>query len=143
MTEKLLWQNYLQSFLHRPHLGRAAWKVQDAFRKGLPDVDVCVRGSAHKLELKYVKDYPTRESTRLRIALTREQHRYLDEWARAGGSALVLVGVGRDWYLLAYDDAREPLLVDELLARARAYGALTDLEPLVAALAHRETHESP
>lgn len=105
MTEKSFWKR-----LRRDLKGRdedvTAWKVQDAFNAGLPDVSLRVGAAAAYLELKYVKEYPVRSSTNVWIGLSANQRQHLREWrgSRGDGLGFVLLGVGRDWYLLDPED---------------------------------------
>lgn len=129
MNEKSFWSRYVRPVLHQPNARRVAWKVQDAFNAGLPDVDFCLHGVAGKLELKYVKEYPKRASTTVKVATSPNQKRFLAEWAGAGGIALVLVGVDHDWYLLDEADA-DDLTRRELEDRSLGWGGFDKLEAL-------------
>jgi hypothetical protein len=99
LTEKSFWEKFVKAALHRPPLC-VAWKVQDAFNKGLPDADYCLQGFTGRLELKYIHRWPERDNTPLDIKVSIEQRRLLLEWWNAGGAAYVLVGVEKSWFLL-------------------------------------------
>lgn len=124
MNEKGFWENRVRPALHRPPTC-VAWKVQDQFNRGLPDVDVCVDGVAAKLELKYVPKVPVRPTTAIKVDLSIEQRRRLFEWQGAGGNAGVVLGVDKLWFLL-YPEMCAPCPVEALKDRALAWG--TDLK---------------
>jgi hypothetical protein len=134
MTEKQWWDRHVHPVLHIPSLGRVAKKVQDAFQRGRPDVDYCDRGVVTLIELKYADRWPVRGG-----ALTWsgdqliEQRAWMREWVRAGGNALILLGVGKEYLALPHD-AENP--AHEELLRARAYltGTMPDWKPLLALL---------
>jgi hypothetical protein len=101
-SEARAWAALKRSLDNTP--GTVGWKVQDTWRKGLPDVIVCHRGAAAWIELKHVKAWPKRISTPIRTKVSDEQRRHLLDWRNAGGLSWVLmfVGDGRNgsWYLL-------------------------------------------
>ncbi len=58
------------------------------------------------MELKYDPAWPVRDTTLINIGLTEEQFRHLAIWERHTNdprSAVVLFGVGRDWWLFPHD----------------------------------------
>lgn len=103
MTEKSFWSTWIKPVLDDERLPGIANKVQDAFNSGLPDVDYCIDGYAGKLELKYEKQWPVRETTGVPIAVSVNQRRQLRRWVEAGGDAYVLLGVADAWFLLPWD----------------------------------------
>lgn len=126
MNEAGFWSRHVRPALHRPPRS-VAWKVQDAFRTGVPDVDYCLGGVSGKLELKYRRTAPKRATTRIEPGVTVEQLRHLTAWAAAGGLAHVLYGLERRWWLLEPDRAVTKLLVSELDEHALDRGVLSDL----------------
>lgn len=114
MNERQWWSHHVKSRLHVPGAKCTAWKVQDAFNAGLPDVLFSVPGSKAGLrlngllELKYDPAWPARATTSIDIGLTAEQFRHLDHWARQNNDprlAVVLFGVGKDWWLFPHSAA--------------------------------------
>lgn len=131
MTEKTWWNNHVKPALHRPAAGRVAKKVQDAFQRGRPDVDLCVRGAVALLELKYLDRWPVRGG-----ALTWsggqevEQRAWMREWTRAGGQAYFLLGVAGLWYLLPVETPN-PVTAVELERLALVQGTRSDFTLLL------------
>lgn len=99
------------------------WKTTPtgAHNRGWPDIDYCVDGAQGKLELKYDRTWPKRESTPVRPGLTPNQRVRLREWAEAGGRAYVLWGIHAEWYLLPFD-CDEEYAQDELRHRCVTFG---------------------
>lgn len=101
-----------------------AFKVQDQFNKGFPDVICSFNGTTALVELKYREDYPARVDTCYPpgSGVTPEQERHLKKWQRGKGLALVLSGVARDWCLVTVDDALTVKTRDKWLEAALAHG---------------------
>ncbi len=97
MNESQFWNKVRGAFKARR--GALAWKVQDAYRSGLPDVDAIVNGHVVKLELKYANGWPPRGGA-LQTTLKPTQRAHLIAWADAGGDAFILLGVGKKFYVI-------------------------------------------
>lgn len=134
MNESRWWSTHVKPRWHAPKSGRVAWKVQDAFNAGLPDVDACFNGKACKIELKYEPNPPVHSTTPLwfstvdkvlkrRAIVSGAQWNYLKEWHDAGGLAFVLIGVKQTWYLLkqgGYEN--QPMTIEELETCCECWG---------------------
>lgn len=130
MNESQWWSSHVKPRWHEPGKGRVAWKVQDAFNGGLPDVDVCFHGTVAKIELKFEPVQPKRETTPLWFSeidkvlkhkgiVSAKQWNHLEQWCQAGGTSLILIGVVKSWFLLEqgfYDN--RPMTFGELHAAA-------------------------
>lgn len=116
MTERAFWKRIIRPALHDPPRS-LAYKVQDAFVKGLPDVVAMLEGRTFWLEIKTLDHAPVRAGTDWKIGVTMEQRRWLNAWNRAEvqgdpdhrchslPAAMVLLWVDREkkWYLMAPD----------------------------------------
>ena len=102
MNEQQFWSNHVRPALHQPKAGRVAWKVQDAYNGGLPDVDfVTGVNEVAKIELKYIDSFPAKpETTCPRLMPTEGQFNHLEEWELGGGFSTMLIGVGDEWFLI-------------------------------------------
>lgn len=152
MNESSWWSSHIKPRWHNPTKGQVAWKVQDAFNAGLPDVDVVFSGVAAKLELKYDVAWPKRPGTpvwfstldkvtRAKAIVSAAQFNHLQQWHQGGGNAFVLIGIGREWVLLeqgAYEN--RPMTQAELCEaavltyigpQARDYNALAEIPPFI------------
>jgi len=101
VNEAGLWRRVREAINSYPHA--QARKLTDAFTAGTPDALYCVDGIAGVLELKYT-EWPKRAATLILIELTEEQRAWLEAWERAGGRAYVLLGVGKNWFLLRMEE---------------------------------------
>lgn len=100
MTEREVWRRVLQPLLHHPP-DRVAWKVQDAFRKGLPDVLGRVGGRAYLLEHKH-PTLPARPTSQVSLGLHPAQRAHLLEWGGVERGAFILVTGERAGDLLCW-----------------------------------------
>jgi hypothetical protein len=112
MNEKAFWANHVRKALHQPP-SSVAWKIQDMYNAGLPDVAYIIDGRTGFLELKRVPAWPKRASSLVPLAATREQRRQLLEGREAGGACFLLLSVGKEWFLL------DPLVLEARSWRAR------------------------
>lgn len=126
MNERTWWSTHVKPRWHRPMLSFVAWKVEDKFFSGMPDVDAMFDGTAAKIELKYEAKWPVRPDTKLWFSynnpkdkvhtiISAIQWNYLEQYKNARGNAFVFIGVGKDWLLLehgTFDNV--PMTKDEL-----------------------------
>lgn len=113
MDELGFWNKVVRAALHDPARGLCAWKIGTSTREGIPDVAWTAKWGAVGgwLELKYVREWPKRQDTPIRVETTAIQRAHLREWDEAGGRAYVLLGMpdlatgqpGRLGYLLPWD----------------------------------------
>lgn len=131
-SEKAFWRNVLKPVLHQPGNSRVAWKVEDRYRAGIPDLDVCIHGNQSKVELKYLpwKEAYDDPQAEVVLGLRTGQVRHLKEWDRAGGLGFVLVGIGREWWIFG-PQVQKKGLVREYRTQALLTGWVDDLSPLV------------
>lgn len=98
-------------------------RVENAIAEGTPDVNGCWRGAEFWWELKYLEGWPKRARTPVRIPhYTKEQRLWLLARGQAGGSACLLLRVGKqvllfNWF---YAQAVGSLIRDHLLSTAMA-----------------------
>ena len=69
MDELGFWNKVVRPALHAPAQGRCAWKIGTSTREGIPDVAwTAFHGAvAGWLELKYIRGWPKRADTPLRV----------------------------------------------------------------------------
>lgn len=69
---------------------------------GMPDINI----STGWVENKYVRSYPARETTPVRIEhYTDHQRNWADRRTRAGGKVWLVLKVARDWYVFDYPNS--------------------------------------
>lgn len=85
-----------------------AWDAQrheDKISLGIPDVSFGFKGKNGWIELKYLEDYPKKESSPIRIKhFTPEQKIWLEVRQMFGGNCWVLIGISKDIYLFKAED---------------------------------------
>jgi len=68
--------------------------------QGIPDLVYHIGHTTGFIELKYVKAWPKRSGTTVKVGLREAQVVWLHRWKRAGAMCFVLVGIGRDILLI-------------------------------------------
>lgn len=108
--------NKVRTVLHHPPFAQLK-KLQDAVNPGLPD-SVYVEAErvwnqkdslVAWIEFKYVPTWPKKEATLVKVGLTPNQRRWLQEWSEAGGHAFCLIGVDTTYYLFKSPNIPEAL----------------------------------
>lgn len=133
MNEKGFWSRWVKPVLHDPANGWVAWKVQDAFNAGLPDVFWRGPwGGGGVIEMKYQPEVPVRESTPCTIAVTSEQRRHLKQWGGEGlyyskRAAFVLYGLA-EWCYLLVPGVPERVMQRDLGSWSVAYWHRADMK---------------
>lgn len=109
MSEKALWKTFRRELGLYGKLVRIENKVST----GIPDVSYVLRlgltsnfvGSGW-VELKYLSAFPTRNQKVVLEKLRREQVVFAEEWEGAGGTSVLLVQVGKLYYMFNSVGAR-------------------------------------
>lgn len=96
LPEQRLWDRIRAKNRGRVRMER----IENLVGVGRPDVDTLVNGSFLPVELKAIKDWPARATTKVlgRKGLRLDQRNWHLDWRRWGGKSLVVVGVGREVY---------------------------------------------
>lgn len=132
MNEAVFWTR-VRTALHAPPRW-VARKLTDAFTAGTPDAFYVIDGVVGFLELKYLKSWPVRAGTLVRIGdgVTVEQRRYLEMLRAAGARAHVLLGVAQEWFLLQPDQVPAENRIErwKLTAPDVPHGTFKDLPRL-------------
>jgi hypothetical protein len=98
-NEAAFWAQKIKPVLHTPPT-HIAWKIISDH--GHPDVLYNQDGQEGLVELKYIKAYPARETTTLKIDVTPNQRNRLRDWVLSRGRCYVLLGVCNDWFLMPH-----------------------------------------
>jgi hypothetical protein len=81
---------------------------EDALQSGIPDLSYSGGGHHGWIELKFLKAWPKRKETPVRIAhYTEEQRHFLLSRGRAGGRCWLLLRVGREHLLFNHERAQD------------------------------------
>lgn len=99
MSEAALWNTFRERL---NELGNACHyqRFEDSISEGIPDVNVCVGGNELWYEMKFLPEWPKRESTGVKIKFQPGQVPWLTLGERAGRECYVLLRVGKTEYLL-------------------------------------------
>lgn len=96
VSESNLWKYFQRNMRSRGIVQR----VENAFYKGMPDVNYLINGTEGWLELKYIKCYPKRKDTPVAVRhFTKEQKIWHLTRAKKQGRTNVLLQVEKDYYL--------------------------------------------
>jgi hypothetical protein len=108
MKEAGLWQRVRRAVQERFPLARID-RIENGVVEGMPDAQACIAGVEIWLELKYVDKWPVRPSTQVlgRAGLRPEQINWHLRQKRAGGSSVVVMGVGRETWVTSGEHATE------------------------------------
>jgi hypothetical protein len=103
----------------RGHLkarGAHLQRFEDKLTGGIPDTNVCLRGSEFWLEGKALREWPKRETTLVKVGLRPDQALWLDNRVRAGGHAFVWIKTPTVWILSTrFFDLRDGITRADLL----------------------------
>jgi len=105
VNERQWWSSHVRPRLLSQDEPRTAIKVQNTSNPGLFDSICCFDGVVCAIETKFLQQWPARPDTTVRgVELSPEQERHLDEWDRAHGISLVLLGVyaTKEWFLFQH-----------------------------------------
>jgi len=97
MSEKQTWQN-LKWAIDKVK-GIHYQRIEDALTAGIPDLMLCYQGKVIFVELKQRDAFPKRPATPVRIGFKPAQYLWITKHQKAGGKAVMLSQVGRDYYL--------------------------------------------
>lgn len=125
-NERQWWAENVRPKWHHPLKKLLAWKVQDQYFSGMPDVLLNARGVVALCELKYEPKYPRTGDPKLFVeeslggkGLKVLQRNRLQEWTDAGGLGLVFFGIDRDGFLVWFEDCvKEGFTVKQLTNKA-------------------------
>ena len=112
MHERNWWSQHIKWRWHQPLLHQIAWKVEDAYNGGKPDVDFVFKGVSGKIELKYIDAWPAKEDKLITFSrdskldqnkvISPGQYNHLEQWAQGEGLSLVFIGVGKESFLFPF-----------------------------------------
>lgn len=84
-----------------------ATRHEDKLSRGIADVSFCQEGRHGWMELKWVADWPARDSTIIRIPhYSTEQKAFLDIKGKAGGNTWLFLQIGSDHLLFDFQAAQ-------------------------------------
>lgn len=103
MTESDFWKYIRQGLTGRAHLTR----IESSAGNGVPDVSIGLPKRNAWIELKYIRYWPKRPSTKLRLPLRPEQRLWITARGSLSGDVWVLCRVDTAIFLLTSQQAAE------------------------------------
>jgi hypothetical protein len=123
-TEQRFWDRMRRAIGTRVRLER----IENVVGVGTPDVVACCYITSF-VELKAVEGPPVRATTRVLgdRGLSRDQRNWHKDWHQWGGKSFILVGVGRQIFMIQgqFADALNDMTMDDLTAHNIAADWLT------------------
>ena len=98
MKESTLW-GYIREGM------RGMWdatRIESSSGNGVPDVDFGLPGKHGKIELKYIKEWPVREFTKVKLPLRPEQKLWINQRGKLSGDVWVLIRIENSFFLLKW-----------------------------------------
>ena len=99
MNESGMWKTL---YLHM----RGLWHAQrheDIYSSGIPDVSYAIDGICGWIELKYIKEWPKRPTTIIRVKhLTKQQRLWLRQRGKRCDNVFLFLRVNYDWLLFRH-----------------------------------------
>jgi hypothetical protein len=100
MSESNLWRYIQKNLKSYGVLSR----VENAFYKGMPDVNYLIDGVEGWIELKFISQFPARQNTIVRVPhFTEEQKIWHEQRVKYKGNTTVLIQVERDYFIFKKD----------------------------------------
>jgi hypothetical protein len=114
--------------LHRrlPRSQIYAWKINDKYQGGVPDAMYMGDGGLLWVEYKYIKAYPKRGKTVMKLGLSENQKIWLRRAYDNGQQVAVVVGCEKDAVILDHPGAWRDMPAEEFAAKARPYEEVMD-----------------
>ena len=103
MSESNFWR-----YIHKKMAGHwTADRIENMVGAGIPDVTYCCKGTDGWLELKYMKNWPKRESTLIKVGLEDSQYAWMRRRLRnRSKNIFVFVQVGKEYTLIPIIDIK-------------------------------------
>lgn len=114
--------------LHRrlPRSEIYAWKINDKFQGGVPDAMYMGPGGLLWVEYKYIKAYPKRNKTMMKLGLSENQKLWLTRAHANGQQVAVVVGCEKDAVILDHPGAWRDMTAEDFATKARPYEEVMD-----------------
>jgi hypothetical protein len=75
-------------------------RFEDKLQAGIPDANFCLNGREVWLEGKFLKEYPKRETTKVKVGIRPEQATWHESRLLAGGEVFIWVREPDGWRLI-------------------------------------------
>jgi hypothetical protein len=80
-------------------------RIESSVGNGVPDITYCSKTGHGWIETKYIREYPKRETTKIKLPLRPEQKLWIKTRGSLGGNVWVLCKIGDVFFLLTHEQA--------------------------------------
>ena len=103
MNESGVWQYLRKNLSAHAHLTR----IESSAGNGVPDVSIGIPGKNVWMELKYVREWPKRITTKVKLPLRNEQKLWIKVRGHLSGDVWVLIRIENSFFLLDWEQVIE------------------------------------
>lgn len=137
MTESSLWKYIRNGLVGKCHITR----IESSAGNGVPDVTLGLPGKTIWIELKYTKEWPKRDTTKVKLPLRPEQKHWIKQRGMISGNVWVMWRIHDEFYLIPWSKCTELTEVgaerDDLVLSCYLYSKnRIDFEELESVLNH-------
>jgi len=80
-------------------------RIESCTGNGVPDVACAIKSAHHWIEVKYLKEWPKRETTLVKLPLRPEQKLWIATRGELSGNVWVFIRIEDDFFLLTWKEA--------------------------------------
>ena len=137
MTESSLWKYIRNGLIGKCHITR----IESSAGNGVPDVTLGLPGKTIWIKLKYTKEWPKRDTTKVKLPLRPEQKHWIKQRGMISGNVWVMWRIHDEFYLIPWSKCTELTEVgaerDDLVLSCYLYSKnRIDFEELESVLNH-------
>lgn len=103
MTESGLWKYIRNGLVGKCHITR----IESSAGNGVPDVTLGLPGKTIWIELKYTKEWPKRETTKLKMPLRPEQKHWIKQRGLISGNVWVMWRIEDEFFLMPWKECEK------------------------------------
>lgn len=98
VNESDLWKYIKTGMIGKWHASR----IESSAGNGIPDISFGVQGKNGWIELKYIREWPKRQDTKVKLPLRPEQKHWIKNRGQVSGDVWVLCRIHNEFFLLDY-----------------------------------------
>ena len=103
MTESSLWKYIRNGLVGKCHITR----IESSAGNGVPDVTLGLPGKTIWIELKYTKEWPKRDTTKVKLPLRPEQKHWIKQRGMISGNVWVMWRIEDEFFLMPWSKCTE------------------------------------
>jgi len=102
VNESDLWKYIKTGMIGKWHASR----IESSAGNGIPDISFGLPGKNGWIELKYIREWPKRQDTKVKLPLRPEQKHWISARGGLSGDVWVLVRIQDDFFLVSWRDCK-------------------------------------